>query len=104
MTQEVRDDVMNAVTSFGSQQALRCLALAFKTTAATVNKVHTESYPQNLRPYKNRYTQQGTLQSICISTMIDGHAHDWWTMFELKAFSRKATGGRDDGDMVASVA
>ena len=39
MPQEVRDSVLDAVTSFGSQQALRCLALAYKTPSSSVNKV-----------------------------------------------------------------
>lgn len=39
MTEGVQGDIMAAVTSFGSQQALRCLALAYKTTSAAVDKV-----------------------------------------------------------------
>lgn len=39
MTQEVQDSVLDAVTSFGSQQALRCLALAYKTSSGGTNKV-----------------------------------------------------------------
>lgn len=39
MSQEVQNEVMHAVTSFGGQQALRCLALAYKTPSTAVNKV-----------------------------------------------------------------
>ena len=39
MSQEVQNEVLHAVTSFGGQQALRCLALAYKTPSTAVNKV-----------------------------------------------------------------
>lgn len=43
MTEAVQGDIMAAVTSFGSQQALRCLALAYKTTSTTVDKLSREN-------------------------------------------------------------
>ena len=48
MSEQVQERVMAAVTAFGSKQALRCLALAYKNHSGHNSKVRT-MLPAKLR-------------------------------------------------------